>query len=212
MDSYCFSDSLKKLAEITNRKTFALFLNERNISNTNKFILIMKKLLLLALVLITATSALARSHDFVVNGITYYLNKDGKSVTVTQKRGSYSGEVIIPKEIKYLNANLVVTSIDDLAFYQCSNLTSVTIPNSVKSIGSSAFKSCPGLTSVSIPDSVKSIGSNAFSSCPGLTSVSIPNSVKSIGSEAFSNCSGITSVTIPDSVSNIGGGAFYNCI
>ena len=189
MDSYCFSDNLKKLAEITNRKIFALFLNERNISNTNKFILIMKKLLLLALVLITATSALARSHDFVVNGITYYLNKDGKSVTVTQKRGSYSGEVIIPKEIKYLNANLVVTSIDDLAYYQCSNLTSVTIPNSVKSIGSSAFNSCPGLTSVSIPNSVKSIGSNAYS-----------------------NCSGITSVTIPDSVSNIGGGAFSGCI
>ena len=171
----------------------------------------MKNLLLLALVLLNATSALARSHDFVVNGIGYYLNKDGKSVTVTQKIGSYSGEVIIPKEIKYLNAYLAVTSIDDMAFYNCSGLTSVTIPNSVKSIGSSAFKSCPGLTSVSIPDSVKSIGSNAFSSCPGLTSVSIPNSVKSIGSEAFSNCSGITSVTIPDSVSNIGGGAFYNC-
>lgn len=148
----------------------------------------MKNLLLLALVLLNATSALARSHDFVVNGIGYYLNKDGKSVTVTQKIGSYSGEVIIPKEIKYLNANLAVTSIDDMAFYDCSGLTSVTIPNSVKSIGSSAFNSCHGLTSVSIP-----------------------NSVKSIGSDAYSNCSGITSVTIPDSVSNIGGGAFYNC-
>lgn len=148
----------------------------------------MKNLLLLALVLLNATSALARSHDFVVNGIGYYLNKDGKSVTVTQKIGSYSGEVIIPNEIKYLNANLAVTSIDDRAFYDCSGLTSVTIPNSVKSIGNSAF--CL---------------------CTGLTSVSIPISVKSIGSDAFSNCSGITSVTIPDSVSNIGGGAFFNC-
>ena len=194
MDSYCFSDSLKKLAEITNRKTFALFLNERNISNTNKFILIMKKLLLLALVLITATSALARSHDFVVNGITYYLNKDGKSVTVTQKRGSYSGEVIIPKEITYLNENLVVTSIDDMAFYDCSGLTSVTIPNSVKSIGNKAFCSCLGLTSVSIPDSVNFIGEYAFSDCSGLTSVIIGENVDTIGYSAFANCSSLTSV------------------
>ena len=172
----------------------------------------MKKLLLLALVLITATSALARSHDFVVNGITYYLNKDGKSVTVTQKRGSYSGEVIIPKEIKYLNANLVVTSIDDLAFYQCSNLTSVTIPNSVKSIGSSAFNSCPGLTSVSIPNSVKSIGSNAYSNCSGITSVTIPDSVSNIGGSAFYNCSSLTSVIFnAENCEDFSSEIFSNC-
>lgn len=172
----------------------------------------MKNLLLLALVLLNATSALARSHDFVVNGIGYYLNKDGKSVTVTQKRGSYSGEVIIPKEIKYLNANLVVTSIDDMAFYDCSSLTSVTIPNSVKSIGNSAFCLCTGLTSVSIPNSVKSIGSNAFSNCSGITSVTIPDSVSNIGGGAFYNCSSLTSVIFnAENCEDFSSGIFDNC-
>ena len=83
----------------------------------------------------------------------------------------------------------------------------LTIPStingySVTSIGRYAFSDCSELTSVTIPDSVTSIGSSAFYNCSGLTSVTIPNSVTSIGGEAFSGCSGLTSVTIPDSVTS----------
>ena len=97
------------------------------------------------------------------------------------------------------------------AFWGCSGLTSVTIPNSVSSIGSWAFSGCSGLTSVTIPDSVTSIGKSAFSGCSGLTSVTIGNSVTSIGIAAFYNCRGLTSVTIPNSVTWIDDGAFDYC-
>ena len=81
-----------------------------------------------------------------------------------------------------------VTAIETEAFYKCTKLTSITIPNSVVSIGYGAFEGCSGLTSVTIGNSVTSIGDYAFAVCSGLTSVTIPKSVKSIGESAFCNC------------------------
>ena len=88
-----------------------------------------------------------------------------------------------------------VTSIGDNAFYNCTSLTSVVMPN-VTSIGENAFYNCRSLTSMAIPDSVTSIGNGAFSGCSGLTSVIIPDSVTSIGNKAFLGCNRLTSVTI----------------
>ena len=104
-----------------------------------------------------------------------------------------------------------IANINERAFYGCSSLTSVTIPNSVTSIGSSAFSECSSLTSVTIPNSITSIGSFVFSGCSSLTSITIPNSVTSIGYSAFYGCSSLTSVVIPNSVTSIGGSAFYGC-
>ncbi len=148
----------------------------------------------------------------VIGGINYELNAEAKQATViATNSGEYYGKVVIPESVEYEGAAYSVTSIGSTAFFCCSGLTSVTIPNSVTSIGSYAFDECSGLTSVTIPNSVTSIGESAFRDCSGLTSVTIGNSVTSIGSTAFFCCSGLTSVTIPNSVTSIGGGAFAEC-
>ena len=162
-------------------------------------------------------SITANAHDFEVDGI-YYSITSNTMVSVTS-RGSYSssysneysGNVVIPSTVTYSGKEYSVTSIGDAAFWACSGLTSVTIPNSVTSIGQYAFRGCTGLTSVTIPNSVTSIGSSAFSGCSGLTSVTISNSVTSIEDFTFFRCYGLTSVTIGNSVTSIDNTAFWGC-
>ena len=141
-----------------------------------------------------------------VSGDYKYETLNDGTVEITRYNGSATN-LTIPSTIK----GKKVTSIGYNAFWYCSSLTSVTIPNSVTSIGDSAFADCSSLKSVTIPNSVTSIGNGAFEFCYSLTSVTISNSVTSIGNYAFENCSSLTSVTIPNSVTSIGNYAFEHC-
>ncbi len=144
--------------------------------------------------LISMVSIAVSAHDFEVDGIYYKYNNGrlGSSVSVTFNGSSstskaYSGEVIIPESVVYNGKTYSVTSIGDNAFYGCTGLASVDIPNSVTAIAGQAFNGCSGLTSVTIPNSVTSIGDGVFSGCSSLASVTILNDVTAIGSEAFYN-------------------------
>ena len=111
------------------------------------------------------------------DGVTIYYNyiNDAKELEVTygvsvEQDGlpisnGYSGKVVIPDEVTYMNRTRKVTSIGVTAFYKCFHLSSITIPNSVTSIGMWAFKYCSGLTSITIPNSITSIADHAFAYC-----------------------------------------------
>ena len=97
------------------------------------------------------------------------------------------------------------------AFYNCSGLTSLSLPSGITSIGWEAFSFCSGLTSLSLPSGITSIDSEAFSGCSGLTSLSLPSGLTSIDFNAFSGCSGLTSLSFPSGITSIGGYAFSGC-
>lgn len=122
--------------------------------------------------------------------LEYYPLPDG-TYAVGGGTAKYMTEIVIPATHK----GKAVTVIQESAFANFPNLTSITIPDSVTSISRLAFWSCSKLTSVTIPDSVTSIGKSAFSGCTGLTSITISNGVASIGDMAFYGCTGLTSVT-----------------
>ena len=167
----------------------------------------MLRVVFAAVMAMAAFSAIADTWTDSSTGYTWTYTASGGAVEISEVSPWPLGSVTIPAR---LGGKLVV-SIGPYAFCDCSELTSVTIPDSVTSIGDGAFWGCIGLTSVTIPDSVTSINEHAFSDCSGLTSVTIPDSVTSINEYAFSDCSGLTSVTIPDSVTSISFCAFSGC-
>ena len=111
-----------------------------------------------------------------------------------------------------VNIKAGTVSISNNAFKDCTNLTSITIPNSVTDIGYSAFEGCTSLTSITIPNSVTFIDDSAFYGCTSLTSITIPNGVTEIYKSTFQGCTSLTSITIPNSVTYIGENAFFGCI
>jgi hypothetical protein len=133
-----------------------------------------------------------------------YTVSDGNS-TITGYDGT-GGAIVIPSTL----GGYPVVAIEEAAFYECSSLTSVFIPESITFIGVGAFAECSNLTSVTIGSNVTSIGDYAFQGC-NLTSVTIPDSVIFIGNWTFIYCASLTSVVIGSGVTSIGDGAFYNC-
>src|SRR5262245_8083042 len=120
---------------------------------------------LLTLACLLAMPARAQVNYAVAGGSAYVTNSPNAS-----------GNIVIASTYQ----GKPVTSIGDGAFYICTNLTSVTIPNSVTNIGGYAFSSCTSLRTVTIPNSVTSIEYSAFWGCTSLTNVVIGNGVTSI--------------------------------
>ena len=106
----------------------------------------------------------------------------GGEVTITDCRAAARGELVIPDTIE----GNPVTTIEHLAFGYCTNLTSITIPDSVTNIGGRVFENCTNLTSITIPDGVTSIRENAFYACSSLTSLAFFGDAPKAGESVFS--------------------------
>ena len=101
--------------------------------------------------------------------------------------------------------------IGNYAFYNCSNITTITLPESITAIGEGAFGYCSKMSSFSLPNHVNEIGPWAFNSCVNLPTITFPETVTSIGEGAFHKCKQITSIVLPVAITTIEDKAFEAC-
>lgn len=190
---------------------------------------------------ISATTMNAMAYSFVQDGIYYKItNSSTLEVAVTYKSYSsggydssasyysdYSGSIVIPSYTTDGLYTYKVTGIDSHAFDD-SDVTSISLPNTITSIGNDAFTCCTYLTTINIPSSVTNIGSGAFYGTgikdpiiannqfvympPSFQgSYEIPKNVTKILGSAFSGCTELTDIIIHNSVTEIGSSAFSGC-
>ena len=125
-------------------------------------------IMLVVLMLMMASSAMAQEAKFeVIGGLRYLLDTGAKTATLMPKTDSkYSGDIVVPEKVNGSDGmEYVVTSLSEKCFDSCKNLTSITIPSSVTSLGDWCFCYCSGLTSITIPSSVTSLGDYCFIGC-----------------------------------------------
>ena len=174
-----------------------------------------------------------KAQTFTIGDFTYKsLVTNPKSVQITS--AVCKDIVTIPATVSYQGDTYKVTRINTDVYKNCTTLTQITLPNSLKQIGSSAFSGCINLTNLVLPSSLESISTFSFSGCDSLTEIVIPNSVSTIKERAFQSCENLTDVTlsenleiineavfrfckklksinIPDNITSIGQDAFENC-
>ena len=172
---------------------------------------------------------------FVYNGMYFRLTDYSTADEVEVTNGiTYEGDITIPTTVEFGNTTCAVVRVGNSAFLNCENLSTVTIPSTIRSIGQQAFQNCNKLKEVDIPANVQSIednafsgcyqmekvvlheglqsiGNGAFSSCSALKAIDIPNTVTSLGSSVFAWCGQLSNINLPDGLADIGREAFYGC-
>jgi len=174
---------------------------------------------------------------FETNGMNFKTSSDNTAMVTSISNdvspNKYSGNVIIPSTVTYNGHTYKITAIADSAFYNCTRLTSISIPNTITTIGKSAFENT-GLSSVELPNSVTALGDccfkgndkltdtklsesmselpkGCFEDCINLNNLSIPNSVTTLGESCFMGCSSFVDIDIPASVKTIKDHCFVGC-
>ena len=156
------------------------------------------------------TGGIAVKQMYSSVGTTYYIPESLTSVRISGGKLLY-GAFYGCSGLTHLTVPDNLTEVGNYAFYQCSGLKEISLSDSVTSIGNYAFAGCAGLQEFSLPSKVSRIANYTFSGCTSLNKIVIPEGVTEIGTGAFQNCSNLTSIIVPDSVTAIGSSAFSGC-
>lgn len=161
----------------------------------------MRRILLATLCMMTISANAAR----MVDGVNYDVDRDNLTATVValDNYTSYSGDIVIPSKLTIGSYTFTVVSIGQGAF-SGSDITSISLPNTIVDIQTAAFGSCRRLKELSLPDGVKTIGESAFQGCESITKLKLPDNDVMLGSRAFCRLNSLQELTIPDSWTQIG--------
>ena len=198
----------------------------------------MKKILAVAIVLVMLVAMVACEaskgdltsiNDYVAPNYTYvtetgtftFAEAGGNTAVITGYVGKAEAHaVVVPAQVTVASLDgsandedniRKIIGIADRAFYYCTAMTSVTIPNTIETIGAWAFAGCTGLSEIVLPDTVVSIGEGAFHGCDTLTSITLSAKLKKIDNFAFYGCKGLTAIELPATLEEIGEAAFFGC-
>ncbi len=194
--------------------------------------IILCMLFLLGMVLMPSDKVFAYGTEVTEGELTYKLNENDRTATLTKAADSVTN-VVVPSTVSYKGVAYSITEIGQDAFYNATNLESISFPDTVtelwdgfwnckklstvklptniKEIKGSTFHDCISLKEINIPDGVVKIGDSAFVGCISLQTVTLPKSVKKIGSWAFYGCTALETMNLPDNLESIGDRAFYQC-
>lgn len=156
---------------------------------------------------VSESSSATSKTDDALNLIEFSLDETAGGYCIIAADTAISGDIVIPDQYD----GMPVVRIAERAFYNCENLNSIELPDSITDIGASAFRGCSGLTSVSLPDGLKAISSDCFHGCTDLRAVDIPSSVQQISERAFYECESLEEMAFPDSLQKIDSSAFRRC-
>ena len=176
----------------------------------------MKKITLLFFIMLLPVFADAQTTNVVIGKIWYAIRHTTRHTIATviasqDENEKYAGHIFIPASIEYDGTTYPVIAIDAKAFYDCTDLISVTVEGNSISIWDSAFADCPNLTSVVIPDSILKLEQFAFCNCPKLSYITPPRYLKEVGYASFAYCHSLKSFPLPASLESIDPYAFTDC-
>lgn len=127
------------------------------------------------------------AESVVIDDIRYKLSTEDNTAAVEESWNPtfLEGDIVVPGEISYKGETYSVTEFSERAFYGCSEMTTISIPNTVKKMGEMCFRGCSKLTNITLPNSITYVGEDCFRNCKQLVLVNLPNDLAAIGQGFF---------------------------